>query len=623
MADSTQARRSIPDGNLVSHAWGNTRGNIIAKSRFQFFHFSRFCGRALYWLVIAVALLFALITLTLKYAVFPNIERYQGEIVSRVAAASGMDVSATAIRGGWDGLMPYVELENVVFMESAASSMTKASNAASKVSPNALPTTPSAALTLPSLRASVSWLSLFVGQVRFAEFLIEGPTLALSRRADGLLYFAGHALNAPTQTPDDGQLLAFLLDQPGVEIRNATLTWHDELKPDHDLRFANVGVAIKKRGATHAIGLTVSPPADLAQKIEASGELKLNNTAGSWSATGPVYVAATNANLQTLRRHVSVPDALQSGLGNLRAWADIDTSASASGAESKDDGKPIAVNPANNPIRAITADLHVTNASAQLEPALASLNLAKLAGRIEYKSQAGGFAIGSKALELRTKEGVVLPPADFSLKLENQSAEASAMGELTGNGLDLKVMAALIEFFPVGKDVRALFARYSPRGVVRQSSFAWDGYVERPRAYKVKGNVTDFAINAFEKLPGVSGFSGAIEGDSKGGTFNIASKNLTLDAPLQFAQPLKFDQFMSDGSWNITADALEVKLDKVSANNADMNLEFQGKYSRLRADGPRAAQEKGPGSLDIKGKITKGNALAVASYVPNGIANTR
>jgi uncharacterized protein (TIGR02099 family) len=604
---------------------GNIRDNIIAKSRFHFFHISRACGRALYWLVIASALLFALITLTLKYAVLPNIERYQDEIVSRVATASGMDVSATAIRGGWDGLMPYVELENVVFMESATTIATNVSNATSNLSPNASPNIPAAALTLPSLRASVSWLSLFVGQVRFAEFLLEGPTLSLSRRADGLLYFAGHALNAPTQTSDDGQLIAFLLDQPGVEIRNATLTWHDELKPDHDLRFADVGVAIKKRGTTHAIGLTARPPGDLAQKIEASGELKLSNTAGSWSAAGPVYVATTNANLQTLRRHVSVPDALQSGFGNLRAWADIDTSASSPALLNKDDknNKPAAANPVANPIRAITADLHVTNASAQLEPALASLNLAKLAGRIEYKSQTGGFAIGSKALELRTKEGVVLPPADFSLKLENQSAEATAKGELTGNGIDLKVMTALIEFFPVGKDVRALFARYSPRGVVRQSSFAWDGYIERLSTYKVKGNVTDFAINAFEKLPGVSGFSGAIEGDSKGGTFNIASKNLTLDAPQQFAQPLRFDQFMSDGSWNITGDSLEVKLDKVSANNADLNLDFQGKYSRLRADGPRAAQEKGPGSLDIKGKITKGNALAVASYLPNGLTNTR
>lgn len=581
----------------------------------------RICGRAVYWLAIAFGLLFAVVALTLKYAVLPNIERYQGEIVSRVASASGMDVSASAIRGGWDGLMPYVELENVVFMESAAT--------ASK-----LPSPPvaltraagEAALTLPSLRASVSWWSLLVGQVRFAEFLIEGPTLSLSRRADGLLYFAGRALNAPTPTPDDGQLLAFLLDQPGVEVRNATVAWQDELRPGQDLRFTNVGVAIKKRGSVHAIGLVASPPGDLAQKIEASGELKLTNEAGNrgaaGSVSGSVYIAASNANLRKLRLHFSVPDELQAGFGNVRAWAEIDTNPVRTAVLTKnanDASTPITA----NPIRSITADLHVTNASAQLEPALASLNLAKLAGRIEYKSQAGGFTIGSKALELRTKDGVVLPPADFSLMLENQASESTAKGQFSGNGIDLKVMTSLVEFFPVGKEVRALFARYSPRGVVRESSFAWNGYVERLSGYKVKGNVTDFAINAFEKLPGVSGFSGAIEGDSKGGIFNIASKNLTLDAPLQFAQPLKFDELVSGGSWNITADSVEVKLDKVSANNVDLNLEFQGKYSRLRSDGPRAAQEKGPGALDIKGKIMRGNAIAVASYVPNGLANTR
>ncbi len=585
MSNTTQLRANL----------SNNRYDIIAKFRFHLFHLSRFCGLALYWLVIAVSLLFALVALALKYAVLPNIERYQGDIISRVATASGMDVSAGAIRGGWDGFMPFVELENVVFLESEA-------NVSSAPSAARLAGNP--ALKLPSLRAGLSWWSLFVGQVRFAEFYIEGPALALSRRTDGLIYFAGRALNAPQTTPDDGQLLTFLLDQPGIEIRNASLTWHDELIPDQDLSFANVGVAIKKRGSAHVLGFAANPPTALAQKIEAAGRLTLNHDSGSWAVSGPIYIAATNANLKELRQHVKVSDALQTGFGNLRAWVDIDTKSA-------------------NPIRAITADMHVTNASAQLEPGLAALNLAKLAGRVEYVAQVDGFAIASKALELRTKEGVVLPAADFSLKLQNQSDIAKARGEVTGNGIELKVMAALIEFFPVGKEVRAVVARYSPRGLVRQSSFSWDGYIDSPAAYKVKGNVTDFAINNFERLPGVSGFSGEIEGDSKGGQFRIASKNFTLDAPQEFAQPLKFEQFAGEGSWKITPDMLEVKVDKVAVNNADMGLEFKGKYSRFRSGGARAAEEKGPGTLDISGRIVKANALAFASYVPNGLAHTR
>ncbi len=44
--------------------------------------------------------------LALKYLVLPNVEGYQDDIISRVAVATGMDVSAAAIRGGWSGLRP-------------------------------------------------------------------------------------------------------------------------------------------------------------------------------------------------------------------------------------------------------------------------------------------------------------------------------------------------------------------------------------------------------------------------------------------------------------------------------------------------------------------------------------
>ena len=72
----------MADGVLAagpSHAFDATRGNIIAKSGFQFLPIGRICGRAVYWLAVAFGLLFAVLALALKYAVLPNIERYQGE----------------------------------------------------------------------------------------------------------------------------------------------------------------------------------------------------------------------------------------------------------------------------------------------------------------------------------------------------------------------------------------------------------------------------------------------------------------------------------------------------------------------------------------------------------------
>ena len=556
-------------------------------------------------------MLLATVVLALKYVVLPNVEGYQGDIISRVAAASGMDVSAAAIRGGWSGLRPYVELENVVFREIADST---AENRAAG----------DEALKLPRLTASLSWWSLLIGQIRFVDVSLIGPELALSRRKDGLLYFAGRALNAPREEQDSGRMVEWLLEQSGVEIQRATLTWSDELVPGKTLQFTDVGVKIEKGLSGHVFGFTATPPPALARQIEMRGNLRTQKSEGRWTAAGSVYVAATGANFAELRAHLPVSDTLQAGLGNVRAWIDIDNTLTLPGAVT-DASATLAAPPmaAFEPVRAITADVNLVNTKAQLSPDVAALNIARLAGRIEYKAQEGGFTVGSKALEFRTRDGVTLPPADFSLTLQHQSDAATAKGEITGSGIDLKVIAALLEYFPVGKDIRAVVARFSPRGVVTKSSFGWTGYLDKIATYRVKGAMADFATNADGTTPGISGFTGTVEGDEKGGKFTVASKNLQLDVPTLTRAPLKFDSFDSDGGWKITAESVTVDLGRVAFANPDLAGEFSGRYSRHRADGARAKDEKGPGSLDIKGKLSRAKAVAIANYLPNAASQTR
>ena len=101
------------------------------------------------------------------------------------------------------------------------------------------------------------------------------------------------------------------------------------------------------------------------------------------------------------------------------------------------------------------------------------------------------------------------------------------------------------------------------------------------------------------------------------GFWGDRTKNLQLDVPDLIRAPLKFDTFDSVGGWKITTDAVEVDLARVVFANADLAGELSGRYSRFRADGPKAKEEKGPGSLDIKGKLTRAAATAVANYLPN------
>ena len=550
----------------------------------------------------SVSILLVALVLTVKYLLLPNLEDYQGDIISRVAAATEMDISASAIRGGWSGFRPYVELENVVFRETASST-----------APDRVAGTE--ALRLPRMTASLSWWALAIGQIRFADVSLIGPELALSRRADGLFYFAGRALNPPTDVPDDGRLVEWLLEQSGVQIERATLSWNDELTPGKGLQFTDLGIRIEKGLAGHAIGLTATPPPALARQIEMRGNLHLAKSTGRWLAAGTIYAAATDTNFAELRAHLPVSDALQAGLGNVRAWIDLDNTLPLPAVAG--------VRSAFEPLRAITADVNLVNTRAQLAPEVAALNIARLKGRIEYKAQEGGFTVGSTALELRTREGVTLPPADFSLTMQNQSDPVNAKGEIAGSAVDLKVMTALLEYFPVPKEIRAVVVRFSPRGMLRKSSFAWTGYLDKIATYRINGAVTDFAVSADGNSPGISGLTGSVEGDEKGGKFTVSSKNLQLDVANVMRAPLKFDTFDSEGGWKVSAETLDVDLSRVAFANADLAGEFAGRYSRFRSDGPRAKEEKGPGSLDIKGKLARANAIAVANYLPNGAAKPR
>ncbi len=565
--------------------------------------------RTVFWFAIVFALLLALTLATLKYVVMPRVESKQADILQWVSQASGMAVTAKSIRGGWSGFTPFVELEEVQFREPANVKSTTR-------------TPGTVALALPQLRAGVSIPYLLLGQVRLAELTLTAPALSLNRASDGLIYFAGRPLNAPTTEPDDGRLLQWLVNQPGISIQRATLTWDDALTPGSTVTLNDVGIEIEKRLRGHSFGFTATPPAALAKKIEASGRVNIRNEGQRWEVDGNVYVAANNANLSELRRHMSVPDAWQTGVGTARAWAEFDnhktvvtTAKDASG-----DGRMAFI----NPVKSIVADVHIINAKAQLAPDVAPLNIAKLAGRLEYKSFDDGFTVGSKKLEFRTREGVNSPPADFSLTLHNIETPAKESGEITANGIDLKVMTSIIEYFPIGRDVREIAAKFGARGAVRETRFAWTGSIKKPVTYQIKGMLTDFGVNVNEKLPGFSGFSGTVDGNEKGGAFAVNAKTFVLDAPLVFRDTLRFDTVEGSGKWRLTDDEIMVDVANLGFANKDIGIAIAGQYSRLRdKPGQVIPPEKMPGVIDIKGTMTRTNATKIADYLPNGKTKTR
>ena len=516
---------------------------------------------------------FALLVLWLRYWALPNIDRYRDDIVASVGRASGMAVSAQRIRGGWDGLRPYVALHQFAFTDKRG-----------KV-----------ALEFERAEATLSWWALLAGRVQFHDVDLHQPALNLRRGTDGLVYLGDKPLNAG-EAGDDSAFTEWLLAQPRLDIHDATLTWRDEKAGAPEVRLTAVEIAMEKRHGRHLASLSALPPRELAGRIELRADVKLARDGKRWHAVGEAYAETRNADLGRLRAHLPVPETLRSGVGSVRVWAQF----------------------SDETVREAVADLNMVDARGQLASDALPLSLASISGRAHYRAEADGFSFATQGLQFRLAEGPELRPGNFSLSRHAPAGKPARL-QVNADGIDLKIAATLMDYFPVPRDVKGQVQRFAPRGRIRDASLRWD----QPRngmakTYAVKGRFEDLAVNPVDALPGFSGLTGRIEGTESGGTLEIESRKAALQMDRIFRSPIAVDTLQVHATWKHVDNAVELTIGDGRFANADAEGTFHGTWRSLPD-----AKEHSPGFVDLHGDLTRANATAVANYLPNRAAPTR
>ena len=515
---------------------------------------------------------FALLVLYLRYVALPNVDDFRDEIVASIEKASGMAVTTRAIRGGWDGLRPSISLEGFAINDRRG-----------KV-----------ALGFERAEVTLSWWSLLLGRVHFQDVDFYRPALALRRGADGLIYLADKPLNKAG--PDDGAFTEWLLAQPRLGIHDATLSWRDEKTNAPEVLLTGVEIAVRKHLGRHRASLTAVPPPELAGRIDLRADVKLIREGNRWIADGDAYGESRNADLGKLRAHLPVPETLRSGVGSLRVWAHFNT-----------DG-----------LREVVADLNMRDAKGQLAADALPLELASISGRATYRVEMDGFIFATENLRFRLASGMAAQFGNFSISRRTAPGKPEHV-DMKADGIDLKIMATLIDYFPVPRDIKGQVQRFAPRGRILDASLAWDGGGAAPvKGFAVKGRFEDLAVNAVDNLPGISGVTGRVEGTQEGGAVVLASKNAGFELEKLFRQPLAFDKFDARATWKPVGNAIEVRIAEAHFVNADAEGKVAGTWRSLPD-----ARERSPGYVDLKGEFTRAAATRVASYMPNRIATTR
>ena len=515
-------------------------------------------------------IVFALAVLWLRYWGLPNIDQYRDEIVSSISRASGMAVSAQRIRGGWEGLRPFVSLDGFQMNDRRGK----------------------AALAFDRAEITLSWWNLVLGRIRFHDVEFHHPALSLRRGKDGLIYLGDKPLNAAGPEEDDGRFTEWLLAQPRIGIYDATLVWRDEAISASEVALRDVEIVMEKRHGHYHAALVAMPPRELAGRIEMRADVAIRREGLRWRAQGEAYAEAINADLAKIRAHLPLTEALRSGVGSVRVWAQFSGDA----------------------VREVVADLSMRDAVGQLDSDALPLDLAAISGRAHYRSDAAGFSFGTENLKFRLRNGPEVLPGNFMIS-RHADAGSSPRLDVKADGIDLKIAATLLDYFPVPRDVKAQVQRFAPRGRILEASLTWDEGA-KAKAYSVKGRFEDLAVNPVDSFPGVEGLTGRIEGNQGGGTFQLASRKASLALENVFREAIAFDTLDAAGTWRHDATGLQVVIGEARFANTDAEGSLAGTWHS-------SAESGRPGAVDLKGSLTRARAQSVAKYFPIRFERTR
>ncbi len=520
--------------------------------------------RLLGWTLFATWLVFVLMLSALRYVVLPQVGDYQAAIEQAATKAVGQPVKIGKISARWRGLNPDLLLDDV----------------------DVLDTRGQPAFSLQQVEAVLSWQTLVRWRPTLALLALDAPVLHVRRSPGGRISIAG--LEAEGES--NPAFAEWVLEQPRIKVRDATIVWSDELRQAPPLILEDLQLSLENRGRRHRFGLSAEPPAALASRIEMRGELKGAVSDAVEQLVGQVFFEMDYTDLAAWQPWIDYPMPLPRGRGALRVWGNL----AAGGVK-------------------LTADVALEDLRVRLAKDLPELALSSLRGRLEAGSKGGQREVVAHKLELQMLDGLRVAPSDFRVAWRHANDGLQA-GEASASFLDLVVLDRLASHLPLDERSRQLLAQYRPQGRISDLKASWTLAAGKLEKYALKARFSDLGVSAAGYFPGASGLTGGIDVNEKAGELVLDAAQSSLSLPAVFPQPdIAFDQLKARVNWKVQAAALTVDLERLQFASADAAGTAHGRYLY---DGT------GPGVIDLAAEFSRAEASAVWRFLPHVVSAT-
>ena len=387
-------------------------------------------------------LLFALVLLAIRFIVFPQVESQRERVAAMLSATTGPAGRNRRHRHRLGRLEP----------EAGRSPISGCATASRRARRRCV--------ELPEVDVTLAWTSLPLMQLRLKQLVIERPRLAIRRDRGGLLHVAGLEFD-PTQQADDSTLTDWLLRQRRIIVRDALITWNDDLRNAPQLVLDRVQFRLENEAfGRHRIGLTGTPPAELAAPIDIRGRGCGRIAAGMAAHRGPRVRAARLRRRRRVARMAAAAGADRPGQGRPAALVRLRAEAGSPG---------------------LIADVELADVRTRLAEGLPELELPHLSGRMGWKDAGGERELAFRHLAFTTASGVEQPPVDLALRLSLPGGDRAAGGEIVVRpASNSSRCARWPRSCRCPNGVRVDLARLAPQGALTKTRLRWDGGWDAP-----------------------------------------------------------------------------------------------------------------------------------------------
>lgn len=369
-----------------------------------------------------------------------------------------------------------------------------------------------------------------------------------------------------------------------LRLRNSTLVLTDKMDGGLTWVFESVNLDVSHQSGETRFEGDFRPPPEVADRVM------------FWASQGAkeepwrAYISLSEFDFGALSRIPGLPENVPSaGRADLRFWVDVEQTS----------------------VSRLTAEVSVDDLVPGQQHDGSAAGYDHLSGRVEWDRRPSGWQALIENLEI-VRDGTQSTSQRIRVERNLNSAGGDGTFYVDADYLRLQAFYPLIPYISdvvLREDLMSLQPQGEIRDLAVQITLQDD---DTPRySLDVEAEIVGAAITTHKRIPGIRGLSGKVRSDGRGGRLALASRDVAVEMPWLFREPLVFAEAQGLLVWSNGPEGITLIGDDFLLANSDLALD-----AGLRIKLPSGGDE---GRIDVRANVHNLDMSRVSPYLPVGI----